>query len=131
MSKSQLLAPWCKAIDKTKKMCKTPGWNVSLAETESILNPTLSIRRSHFANPLGGLINTVYGTDIKFNPVSVEAYEKDRKPELGDFMGTIIAGIYEGIGLGADDVSSDYEKAAGRPHASCLEMISTFRNGYI
>jgi NAD(P)H dehydrogenase (quinone) len=62
---------------------------------------------------LAELINTVYGTDIKFNPVSVEAYEKDRKPELGDFMGTIIAGIYEGIGLGADDVSSDYEKRLG------------------
>jgi hypothetical protein len=29
---------------------------------------------------LAELINTVYGTDIKFNPVSVEAYEKIENP---------------------------------------------------
>lgn len=73
-------------------------------------------------------INQVYGTNLLFNSVSVEAYAKDRKAELGDFMGTIIAGIYEGILNGAYNVESHYEKAAGRPHKSTLEIIKEFKS---
>ena len=47
--------------------------------------------------------------------------------ELGDFIGNIIAGIYEGIKLGANDVLSDYEKASGRKHKSTLEIIEDFK----
>lgn len=31
-------------------------------------------------------------------------------------MGTVIAGIYEGIRDGANDRPSDFDAAAGRPH---------------
>ncbi|SHI92903.1 SDR family oxidoreductase [Pseudozobellia thermophila] len=78
---------------------------------------------------LARLINQVYGTKLVYRPVSVAAYEQDRKAELGEFMGTIIAGIYEGILNGANDVPSDYEKAAGRPHLSPLELIENFKLG--
>ncbi|WP_192877682.1 MULTISPECIES: SDR family oxidoreductase [Arenibacter] len=77
---------------------------------------------------LAKIINQVYHTNLTYNPVSVEAYEQERKEALGDFIGTIIAGIYEGIKIGANEVSSDYEKATGRPHKSALTMIKAIKN---
>ncbi|WP_246073367.1 Rossmann-fold NAD(P)-binding domain-containing protein [Formosa sediminum] len=71
-------------------------------------------------------INQVYQTELIYNSVSIEAYKADRIGELGEFLGTIIAGIYEGIKSGANKVISDYEKAAGRPHKSTLELIEHF-----
>ena len=73
-------------------------------------------------------INKVYGTNLIYNSVTVDNYATDRKAALGDFMGTVIAGIYEGIKAGANDVPSDFEKATGRAPKSLLEMISEFKN---
>lgn len=72
-------------------------------------------------------INQVYGTNLKFNSVSEEDYLTERKAELGDFMGTVIAGIYQGIKNGANDVSSDFKKATGRTHKAALEIIKGFK----
>lgn len=77
---------------------------------------------------LAELINQVYNTDLKFNSISVQAYANERKKALGDFMGSIIAGIYEGIKIGAYDIESDFEKASGRPHKAPLEMIEEVRS---
>ncbi|MBU2997907.1 NAD(P)H-binding protein [Cellulophaga baltica] len=76
---------------------------------------------------LANLFNKIYDTNLSYTPVSIEAYEKDRKEALGDFIGTIIAGIYQGIKNGANNVISDYEKATGRPHKSPLEMIKEIK----
>ncbi len=76
---------------------------------------------------LANYINEVYGTNLVFNSVTVEAYATERKAELGEFMGTVITGIYEGILHGAYNVDSNYEKAAGRPHKSTLEIIKEFK----
>ncbi|WP_179344994.1 Rossmann-fold NAD(P)-binding domain-containing protein [Winogradskyella ursingii] len=46
---------------------------------------------------LADYINQVHATNLVYNSVSVNAYAKERKAELGEFLGTIIAGIYEGI----------------------------------
>lgn len=75
---------------------------------------------------LTNIINQVYHTNLIYNSVSVEDYATERKAALGDFLGTIIAGIYQGIKEGANDVISDFEIAAGRPHKSLLEMIKTY-----
>tara|TARA_R110002033_G_scaffold1117_21_gene10734 strand:- start:17029 stop:17883 length:855 start_codon:yes stop_codon:yes gene_type:complete len=72
-------------------------------------------------------INKVYGTNLIYNSVTVDNYAADRKAALGDFMGTVIAGIYEGIKAGANDIPSDYEKATGRAPKSLFEMISEFK----
>ena len=77
---------------------------------------------------LANYINEVYHTNLVFNAVSVEEYAAERKKKLGDFLGTVIAGIYEGIRNGANDVPSDFEKAAERPHKSVLEIIKAFKN---
>ena len=73
------------------------------------------------------LINQVFNTNLTYHSVSVEDYEKERKAELGDFIGTVITGIYNGIKLGINDVHSDFEKAAGRPHKSTLEIMQAFK----
>lgn len=65
---------------------------------------------------LTGYLNSAFGTDLTYEPISVAEYRDERTAELGDFLGPIIAGIYEGIRLGALDVESDYEIAAGRAH---------------
>ncbi|WP_245949468.1 NAD(P)H-binding protein [Echinicola strongylocentroti] len=72
------------------------------------------------------LINHVFNTELKYKPVTVSAYQKERKAALGEFMGNIIAGIYEGIKMGAFEVEADFEKVVGRPHHSPLALISSF-----
>ncbi len=49
-------------------------------------------------------INQVYGTNLSFHPISIEEYKKERVTELGDFLGTVVAGIYEGIRYGSNYV---------------------------
>ncbi|EMI57740.1 SDR family oxidoreductase [Rhodopirellula sallentina] len=61
-------------------------------------------------------INEAFGLDLKFRSMSVDEYREDRTSELGDFLGTIIAGIYQGIREGANDNESHFALAAGRPH---------------
>ncbi len=75
---------------------------------------------------LADCINQVFGTTLIYTYVAFEEYKKERQAALGDFIGNVIAGIYEGISNGANDVASDYEKAAGRKHKSTLKMIEDF-----
>jgi len=76
---------------------------------------------------LAELINQVFNTSLTYNSVPVDIYEKERRAELGNFIGTVIAGIYNGIKNGVNDVPSDFEKAAGRAHKSPLAMIKAFK----
>ena len=77
---------------------------------------------------LAELINQVYNTQLVFNPISVDDYAKERKQELGEFIGGVITGIYKGINDGVYSIHSDYDKAAGRPCKSSIEMIKSFKN---
>ena len=77
---------------------------------------------------LAQLINDVFQTTLSYSPVSIEAYAQERKAALGDFFGTVIAGIYEGIHKGVNDVQSDFIKAAGRAHRPPIEMIQSFKS---
>jgi len=76
---------------------------------------------------LAEALNRVYGTNIVFENMSVADYIKERKAALGEFLGTIIGGIYEGIRNGAFDVPSDFEKAANRKHISIDDMIASYK----
>lgn len=67
---------------------------------------------------LADYLNAAFGTDLKYRSMTVAEYREDRTAELGEFMGNIIAGIYEGIRNGASDNESHFDKAAGRPHQS-------------
>ena len=76
---------------------------------------------------LADLMNEVFGTNLHYEPMSVEAYRQQRTDALGEFIGTVISGIYQGIRNGAMDVSSDYRKAAGREHISIREAMKHFQ----
>jgi len=67
---------------------------------------------------LANYLNNAYGTTLQYRTMSVKAYREERIAELGEFLGSVIAGIYEGIRNGAADNESQYAEAAGRDHQS-------------
>lgn len=69
-------------------------------------------------------LNSAFGSDLFFESISVEEYTRQRQAELGEFLGTVIAGIYSGIRNGGFDVKSDFKLAAGREH---IEWDAYFR----
>ena len=67
---------------------------------------------------LADYLNTAFDTDLSYTPMTVEEYREDRVAELGEFLGTVITGIYQGIRDGEADNPSHYLEAAGREHVS-------------
>ena len=61
-------------------------------------------------------LNRAFDTNLIYREMTVEEYRRERVPELGEFLGGVIAGIYAGIRQGAMDNPSQYLKAAGREH---------------
>ena len=72
-------------------------------------------------------INLVYGSDLKYESMSVQEYRRDRITVHGDVFGTIISGIYEGIRNGAFEIDSDYRSVTGREHISAAEYIKGYK----
>ncbi|WP_083434819.1 SDR family oxidoreductase [Rhodopirellula islandica] len=73
-------------------------------------------------------LNDAFGTQLTFRSMSVEEYRDDRTQELGEFLGNIIAGIYEGIRTGAVDNESHFVKAAGREHQSWESYFDSLKS---
>lgn len=65
---------------------------------------------------LADYLNGAFGTDLTYTPTTVEEYRVDRVAALGEFIGTIISGIYQGIHDGEADNPSHFADAAGREH---------------
>lgn len=65
---------------------------------------------------LAAYLGQAFGAEIGYRSMDVEEYRRDRVEELGEFMGTVIAGIYEGIRNGDNDVPGDIGAVLGRPH---------------
>ncbi|MEM9933263.1 MAG: NAD(P)H-binding protein [Bacteroidota bacterium] len=72
-------------------------------------------------------MNRAFGVTLSYQPVTPDAYTAERKENLGEFLGTVIGGIYHSMHDGAFEVASDYETITGRPHKSVAEMISDFQ----
>jgi NAD(P)H dehydrogenase (quinone) len=72
-------------------------------------------------------LNRTFGTDLTYREMTTEAFVADRSAELGDFIGPIIGGIYEGIRQGAYDRPGDFAEVTSRPHQSWEEYFSTLR----
>lgn len=80
---------------------------------------------------LASAINRNYSTELAYHSLSPEEYLEERKSALGEFLGTVIAGIYNGIRSGSYDIPSDFEKVAGRDHKSIDQMIQGYRSGQV
>ena len=72
---------------------------------------------------LADYLNAAFGTNLTYREMSVADYREERVGELGEFLGNVIAGIYEGIRNGACNNESHFEAAAGRPHESWDEYF--------
>ena len=76
---------------------------------------------------LADYLNLTFGTHLIYKTISVQEYRQDRKTELGQFIGNIITGIYEGIREGKFDNPSHFSEAAGREHQSWQAYFETLR----
>jgi NAD(P)H dehydrogenase (quinone) len=73
-------------------------------------------------------LNGAFDTDLRYAPVSVEEFKADRIAELGGFIGTVIAGIYQGVRDGKSDNVSNYMDAVGREHLSWKEYFNSIKS---
>lgn len=77
---------------------------------------------------LAEYLNSAFGTSLTYTPITVEEYRKERIAELGEFLGTVIAGIYQGIREGKADNTSHFYKAAGREHKSWQTYFASIKS---
>ncbi len=76
---------------------------------------------------LADLINFAFGTSLTYEAISIEQYQNERTEALGQYIGKVVSGIYQGIRDGAFDVQSHFAKAAGRPHVSWGEYFNKLK----
>lgn len=76
---------------------------------------------------LADYLNDAFGTELKYRTMSIAEYREQRIAELGEFIGSVIAGIYEGIRTGAANNQSHFHLAAGRDHQSWQEYFDRLR----
>lgn len=67
---------------------------------------------------LAKYLNQAFNTKLRYSEMNPEEFLKSQQRVNGDFLGTIIAGIYQKIRRDEFNVESDYESAAGREHIS-------------
>ena len=77
---------------------------------------------------LADYINGAFGTTLTYTPMTVDAFRQDRQAELGEFIGSVIAGIYQGIREGKADNPSHFSDAAGRVHQSWQTYFKEIRS---
>lgn len=79
---------------------------------------------------LAEYLNLAFGTQLTYRAMTVEDYRRERIAELGEFMGTVITGIYEGIREGKADNPSDFLAAAGREHQSWQDYFMNLQQAH-
>lgn len=72
-------------------------------------------------------LNNAFGTGLVYTPMTIEEYRMDRITELGEFLGSVISGIYQGIREGKSDNPSHFFEAAGREHISWQKYFEKIR----
>jgi NAD(P)H dehydrogenase (quinone) len=73
-------------------------------------------------------LNIAFGTNLTYTSMTVDEYRQERVAELGEFMGNIIAGIYQGIREGKSNNLSHFSEAAGREHQSWETYFENIKN---
>ena len=75
---------------------------------------------------LATYLNKTFKLNLTYQAISVEEYQQDRILELGEFLGPIITGIYQGIRNNDFNNSSDFIKVVGRKHQSWDDYFNQF-----
>jgi NAD(P)H dehydrogenase (quinone) len=74
---------------------------------------------------LADYLNKAFGTNLTFESISPDEYREIQKKTNGEFLGTVIAGIYTKIRNDEFNVESDYLAVAGRKHISWDDYFSS------
>ncbi|MBI9052745.1 MAG: NAD(P)H-binding protein [Bacteroidales bacterium] len=77
---------------------------------------------------LVGYFNKYLGTSLLFESMSPKDYLAWQQNTNGEFLGTIISGIYAKIRNGEFEIDSDFEKVVGRKHKAISEIINSYKN---
>ena len=72
-------------------------------------------------------LNSTFGSNLDYEELSTQVYLDFQKEVNGEFLGSIIAGIYTKIRNGEFNVPSDFEAAAGRAHQSWEEYFKSLK----
>ncbi|MCB2196365.1 MAG: NAD(P)H-binding protein [Bacteroidetes bacterium] len=75
--------------------------------------------------------NRFFNSQLIYESVTPEEYLAWQKIHNGDFLGTIIAGIYTKIRHGEFNVESDFEKVTKRKHKKVNEILSEYTDHII
>ncbi|MGB5558572.1 MAG: NAD(P)H-binding protein [Paracoccaceae bacterium] len=75
---------------------------------------------------LAEYLNAAFDTNLTYRALSSEDFVADRTAELGDFIGPIIGGIYDGIRQGVYDRPGEFETVTGRPHQIWKDFFASF-----
>lgn len=67
---------------------------------------------------LADYLGNAFDAQLTYTAISVEKFKEERIAELGEFIGTVITGIYQGIKDGKSNNPSHYVEATKRAHQS-------------
>lgn len=67
---------------------------------------------------LADYLGNTFDAHLTYTAISVEKFKEERIAELGEFIGTVVTGIYQGIKDGKSNNPSHYVEATGRAHQS-------------
>lgn len=73
---------------------------------------------------LAEYMSSAFNVDLTYKPISFEEFRQTSMDTLGEFVGNIIAGIYQGIRDGKSNNTSHFAQAAGREHQSWANYFS-------
>jgi len=76
---------------------------------------------------LVGFFNKYFNTSLTYKSISHETYLNWQLNNNGEFLGPIIAGIYQKIRNGEFEIESDFEKIVRRKHKSIAEIIIEYK----
>lgn len=99
---------------------------VALLTRDSLNSQTVDLNGTPITqDKLAGYLNAAFGTELTYRSMTSAEFVDDRTVELGDFIGPIIGGIYDGINRGTYDRPGDFEAVTGRPHQSWDDYFSS------
>lgn len=77
---------------------------------------------------LTGYFNKYFDTNLIYESLTPEEYLKVQQKINGEFLGSVIAGIYKKIRNNEFNLESDYEKVVGRKHKTVGKLFSDYKN---
>ena len=86
----------------------------------------------HTQAELVELVNAAYGLNVRYQPITLEEnvarfMADERIAARGEAVARMLSGCFECMERGGFEVSSDFERATGRPPLSIPEQLATLR----